>query len=202
MCETGNTEEAELHWRDDREAALARCTEIKHVFARTARDCPEVTFLALEVDSTVPRSPSPSASTAVPWYPFPGVNDTVADVVTCRRAAWSVVAHNVCREVGQALDLLRLSQHSLGTYVVPGLSFRRGAGRYGGGAGAVRRAGHQRHPNGTVLEGGRQALGAPRHCSAAAGSRRGCAPVKRTSSRLGVFSAAMPVLTPVSCSHS
>ena len=49
MCDTGLAEEAELHWRDDQKAALARCTEVKHVFARTARDCPEVTFLALEV---------------------------------------------------------------------------------------------------------------------------------------------------------
>ena len=49
MCDTGLAEEAELQWKDDKQAALAPCTEIKHVFARTARDCPEVTFLALEV---------------------------------------------------------------------------------------------------------------------------------------------------------
>ena len=51
VCDTGLAEEAELHWRDDRQAAMARCTEVKHVFARTARDCPEVKFLAVEVMS-------------------------------------------------------------------------------------------------------------------------------------------------------
>ena len=49
VCQTGFEEEAELLWKEDQVAALAPCGEIKHVFARTARDCPEVTFLALEV---------------------------------------------------------------------------------------------------------------------------------------------------------
>lgn len=49
LCQTGFEEEAELQWKEDREAALRPCAEIKHVFARTARDSPEVTFLALEV---------------------------------------------------------------------------------------------------------------------------------------------------------
>lgn len=51
LCQTGFEEEAELQWKEDREAALRPCAEIKHVFARTARDSPEVTFLALEADS-------------------------------------------------------------------------------------------------------------------------------------------------------
>lgn len=50
ICQTG-FDEAEAQWREDKEAALAPCQEIKHVFARTARDCPEVTFLALEAES-------------------------------------------------------------------------------------------------------------------------------------------------------
>lgn len=58
VCQTGFEEEAELQWKEDQVAALAPCGEIKHVFARTARDCPEVTFLALEVSmncvSTLP----------------------------------------------------------------------------------------------------------------------------------------------------
>jgi hypothetical protein len=49
LCQTGFDEEPELQWKDDREAALRPCAEIKHVFARTARDSPEVRFLALEV---------------------------------------------------------------------------------------------------------------------------------------------------------
>lgn len=49
VCQTGFEEEAELQWKQDKDAALAPCGEIKHVFARTARDCPEVTFLSLEV---------------------------------------------------------------------------------------------------------------------------------------------------------
>ncbi len=49
LCQTGFDEEAELNWKEDRDAALRPCKEIKHVFARTARDSPNVTFLALEV---------------------------------------------------------------------------------------------------------------------------------------------------------
>ncbi len=49
VCETGRTEEAELHWKEDQDDALQPCRDIKHVFARTARDSPDVTFLALEV---------------------------------------------------------------------------------------------------------------------------------------------------------
>ena len=54
VCQTGFEEEAELQWKEDKDAALAPCGEIKHVFARTARDCPEVTFLALEVGAAGP----------------------------------------------------------------------------------------------------------------------------------------------------
>lgn len=50
VCETGIGEEAELNWKDDKEKALEPCREIKHVFARTARDSPDVHFLALEAD--------------------------------------------------------------------------------------------------------------------------------------------------------
>lgn len=49
VCETGIGEEAELNWKDDKEKAQEPCREIKHVFARTARDSPDVHFLALEV---------------------------------------------------------------------------------------------------------------------------------------------------------
>ena len=49
VCQTGVDEEAELHWKEDKDDALKPCREIKHVFARTARDSPDVTFLALEV---------------------------------------------------------------------------------------------------------------------------------------------------------
>ena len=47
-CDSGIGEEADLHWREDRAAALARCAGVKHVFQRTARDSPDVTFLTLE----------------------------------------------------------------------------------------------------------------------------------------------------------
>ena len=50
LCQTGFDEEPELQWKEDREAALRPCAEIKHVFARTARDSPDVTFLALVVN--------------------------------------------------------------------------------------------------------------------------------------------------------
>jgi len=50
VCDTGLPEEAELNWKEDKEEALKPCQEIKHVFARTARDSPDVTFLAFEAD--------------------------------------------------------------------------------------------------------------------------------------------------------
>lgn len=51
ICQTGYEEEAEIHYKVDREAALAPCRGIKHVFERTARDSPDVKFLALEIDT-------------------------------------------------------------------------------------------------------------------------------------------------------
>ncbi|KAK9916781.1 hypothetical protein WJX75_006936 [Coccomyxa subellipsoidea] len=51
MCQSGLGPEAELHWEEDKKASLSRCANLKHVFARTARDCPDVTFLTLEVDT-------------------------------------------------------------------------------------------------------------------------------------------------------
>ena len=50
VCMTGLDEEPELHWKADREAALQPCVNIKHTFARTARECPDVVFLSLQVD--------------------------------------------------------------------------------------------------------------------------------------------------------
>ncbi len=54
VCQTGFEEEAEIHYKVDQEAALAPCQVIKHVFQRTARDSPDVKFLALEVISSCP----------------------------------------------------------------------------------------------------------------------------------------------------
>lgn len=48
-CDTGLAEEAEVHWEEDKKAKLARCSHLKHTFQRTARDCPDVKFLMLEV---------------------------------------------------------------------------------------------------------------------------------------------------------
>ncbi len=55
ICQTGYEEEAEIHYKVDQEAALAPCRVIKHVFERTARDSPDVKFLALEVKSATCR---------------------------------------------------------------------------------------------------------------------------------------------------
>ena len=38
-----------MHWEEDKQAKLARCSNLKHTFQRTARDCPDVKFLLLEV---------------------------------------------------------------------------------------------------------------------------------------------------------
>ena len=51
ICQTGFDEEPEIHYKVDQEQALAPCRKIKHVFQRTARDSPDVKFLALEVAS-------------------------------------------------------------------------------------------------------------------------------------------------------
>ena len=48
QCDTGLDEEAELHWKDDKVAALQPCSGLKHLLQRTARDCPDVKFLTLE----------------------------------------------------------------------------------------------------------------------------------------------------------
>ena len=49
QCDSGLAAEAELHWKGEQRMALSRCANLKHVFQRTARDCPDVTFLTLEV---------------------------------------------------------------------------------------------------------------------------------------------------------
>lgn len=50
LCQTGLEEEAELQWREDKEAAMRPCASIKGTLERTARECPDVTFLSLNVD--------------------------------------------------------------------------------------------------------------------------------------------------------
>ncbi len=49
ICQTGYEEEAELHWKADKARALRPCSELKHVFQRTARECPDVVFLSAQV---------------------------------------------------------------------------------------------------------------------------------------------------------
>jgi hypothetical protein len=51
VCQTGLTEEAELQWQEEQAAALAPCLKLKHIFQRTARDSPDVIFLAVEADT-------------------------------------------------------------------------------------------------------------------------------------------------------
>ncbi|KAK9810349.1 hypothetical protein WJX72_009187 [[Myrmecia] bisecta] len=51
ICQSGLKEEAELHWKADKAASLEPCSRLKHVLQRTARDCPDVTFLTLEADT-------------------------------------------------------------------------------------------------------------------------------------------------------
>ena len=54
QCDSGLAAEAELQWRGEQRQALNRCANLKHVFQRTARDCPDVTFLTLEVGFELP----------------------------------------------------------------------------------------------------------------------------------------------------
>ena len=51
VCQTGFDEEVELQWKLDQDKALEPCRNLKHTFQRTARDCPDVVFLAAEADS-------------------------------------------------------------------------------------------------------------------------------------------------------
>lgn len=51
VCQTGFDEEPELQWKEDQQAALQPCRALKHTFQRTARDCPDVVFLAADADS-------------------------------------------------------------------------------------------------------------------------------------------------------
>jgi hypothetical protein len=55
LCQTGFEEEAELQWKADQKAALAPCSDLKHTFARTARECGDVVFLSLEVSRMCER---------------------------------------------------------------------------------------------------------------------------------------------------
>lgn len=56
VCETGLEEEAELHWKHEQKQKKAEmdevCSEIKHVFQRTARECKDVKFFAIDVLQT------------------------------------------------------------------------------------------------------------------------------------------------------
>ena len=49
VCETGLTEESELQWKEEKQEALKPCQELKHLLQRTARDCPDVHFVHLDV---------------------------------------------------------------------------------------------------------------------------------------------------------
>jgi len=55
VCDTGLEEEVEMHWRADqrqKENELMQiCGEIKHVFQRTARECKDVKFVAVDSDT-------------------------------------------------------------------------------------------------------------------------------------------------------
>lgn len=56
VCDLGLDEpEPEVHWEADKpteEEIQAPCVQLKHVFQRCARDCPDVVFLSLEGDAT------------------------------------------------------------------------------------------------------------------------------------------------------
>lgn len=53
ICDTGLEEEAELHWRQDQREQQRKlveiCGQIKHAFQRTARECKDVKFVAIDV---------------------------------------------------------------------------------------------------------------------------------------------------------
>ena len=56
VCDTGEMEEVELHWKQDQRNQDREmeeiCSQIKHVFQRTARECKDVKFVAIDVRLT------------------------------------------------------------------------------------------------------------------------------------------------------
>eukprot|EP00210_Caulerpa_lentillifera_P006676 g6379.t1 len=55
LCETGLEEEVEYHWKNEQKEKQAQldevCSQIKHVFQRTARECKDVKFFAIDCDT-------------------------------------------------------------------------------------------------------------------------------------------------------
>jgi len=51
VCQTGLEEEADVNWELDKKAALVPCARIKPTLQRTARECPDVVFLSLSVET-------------------------------------------------------------------------------------------------------------------------------------------------------
>ncbi|KAL6758241.1 plastidic thioredoxin-like protein [Haematococcus lacustris] len=53
LCETG-FDEPELHWKGDQRLVAAKqqaaCENVRHTFARVARECPDVKFLEIDVE--------------------------------------------------------------------------------------------------------------------------------------------------------
>jgi len=55
-CHTGLSEEAEWQWKRSSKTVMAPCQNIKHVFQRTARNCPDAVFLEHYADDSDPAS--------------------------------------------------------------------------------------------------------------------------------------------------
>lgn len=51
VCQTGFDEEPEIHWKDEEGLQMSHCRQVKHVFVRTARACPDVVFLQAVADT-------------------------------------------------------------------------------------------------------------------------------------------------------
>ena len=56
VCQTGLEEEAEVHWQQDQKQVQKEleemCSQIKHVFQRTARECTDVKFVLIDVSQS------------------------------------------------------------------------------------------------------------------------------------------------------
>lgn len=91
LCQTGFEEEAELQWKVDQQQVLAPCADLKHVFARTARDCPDVVFLSVEVSgrAALPRRHMAPLTTRGPAAPAAATLPAPADALPSARAPLS-----------------------------------------------------------------------------------------------------------------